>query len=528
MGLKTKKPIYESETNWKSIWIISTLTLCAMIQFTLFFSSTYPYLISLDPSVTERFYGVVVAAYSAGQIIGSPMLGRIADKTKTVRIPIAIGIVLSFIGNVVYIAGSVVPVSWSKYLVLLGRFVVGFGGSNVGVMRSYASMASSKNDRSRAIALINGGYSTGSVIGPCLQLLFTPFGYPGIQLTGKLHLSTYTSPALCAMAINAIGLLCLYFCFEERYAGVVDKSTLKSNEDKKTKVLPSYDVLAVFVVHLVTFAQRFSFTNLESISGPLGMAMFSWNKQETVEYIAIAHGAVSLLTLLVNMAYFMFKMEKILDFRVQCIVGLFGLLAFHLISFSWPFLPNSLTTYSQEEYDVAIANGTEVVGCNVDRFAWCETTKPVNVWVYYGAYVLFIGIFYPSIQVTINTLFSKVLGPRLISTHQGFLQVTSSSARLTGPLLITNLYTSFGPRYAWYLEFLVLGLTIAIFCGLFKRMIPLELPAHISTLSTIKIQPLDQNKLSVNSFTNQSYSSQSTLSDCETNQESVQTTRSMI
>ncbi|KAI6209813.1 hypothetical protein M3Y96_00260900 [Aphelenchoides besseyi] len=479
MRLQTKKPIYGSETNWKSIWIISTLTLCAMIQFTLFFSSTYSYLLSLDPSVTERFYGGVVAAYSAGQIIGSPMLGRIADKTKTVRIPIAIGIILSFVGNVLYIAGSVVPVSWSKYLVLLGRFVVGFGGSNVGVMRSYASMASSKNDRSRAIALINGGYSTGSVIGPCLQLLFTPFGYPGIQITGKLHLSTYTSPAICAMAINAIGLLCLYFCFEEQYAGIVDKSKLKSSEDKKIKVLPSYDVLAVFVVHLVTFAQRFSFTNLESISGPLGMAMFSWNKQETVEYIAIAHGA-------------------------------------------------SGFPYSMHKYDAAIANGTEVVGCNADRFSWCESIKPVNVWVYYGAYVLFIGICYPSIQVTINTLFSKVLGPRLISTHQGFLQVTSSSARLTGPLLITNLYTSFGPRYAWYLEFLVLGLTIAVFCGLFKRMIPLELPAHISNLSTIKIQPSDQNKLSVNSFTSHSYSSQSTLSDCETNQESVQTTRSMI
>lgn len=35
--------------------------------------------------------------------------------------------------------------------------LVGFGGSNVGVMRAFVAMASSSKDRSRAIALINGG-----------------------------------------------------------------------------------------------------------------------------------------------------------------------------------------------------------------------------------------------------------------------------------------------------------------------------------------------------------------------------------
>lgn len=42
----------------------------------------------------------------------------------------------------------------------------------------------------------------------------------------------------------------------------------------------------------------------------MGTSMFAWKKEEIVKYIAIAHGAVSFLTLLTNLMYLIFKMEK--------------------------------------------------------------------------------------------------------------------------------------------------------------------------------------------------------------------------
>jgi hypothetical protein len=63
-----------------------------------------------------------------------------------------------------------------------------FGGSNVAIMRAYASMASSSKDRSRAIALINGGYALGQTLGPAIQLVFGPLGFPGIHLFGTVHI----------------------------------------------------------------------------------------------------------------------------------------------------------------------------------------------------------------------------------------------------------------------------------------------------------------------------------------------------
>ena len=81
-------------------------------------------------------------------------------------------------------------------------------------------------------------------------------------------------------------------------------------------------------------------------------------------------------------------------------------------------------------------NDTELVGCNTDRFDWCYSLKPVNVYVYYITYVLFIGTCFPNINICLNTLFSKIIGPRPQATQQGLLQVAGSSARMIGPIAI--------------------------------------------------------------------------------------------
>jgi MFS transporter, ceroid-lipofuscinosis neuronal protein 7 len=60
----------------------------------------------------------------------------------------------------------------------------------------------------------------------------------------------------------------------------------------------------------------------------------------------------------------------------------------------------------------------------------------VNVWVYYSAYVLFIGLAFPVLNIAMNTLFSHILGPRRQGTQQGVFQMAGSIARLLGPLAI--------------------------------------------------------------------------------------------
>jgi hypothetical protein len=69
-------------------------------------------------------------------------------------------------------------------------------------------------------------------------------------------------------------------------------------------------------------------------------------------------------------------------------------------------------------------------------FSWCQTLAPVNVWLYYGAYVVLIGLAFAMLSVALNTLFSSILGPGQQGIEQSLLQVIGSVARLLGPVLM--------------------------------------------------------------------------------------------
>uniref|UniRef100_A0A914RBJ4 Major facilitator superfamily (MFS) profile domain-containing protein n=1 Tax=Panagrolaimus davidi TaxID=227884 RepID=A0A914RBJ4_9BILA len=100
-------------------------------------------------------------------------------------------------------------------------------------------------------------------------------------------------------------------------------------------------------------------------------------------------------------------------------------------------------------------------GCNAEKFSWCHNLAPINVYLYYTAYVIVIGFAYSLVNVTLTTLYSKILGPRRQGVTQGIFQISGGCARLTGPLALSILYTEFGPRMTWKVEMAVLGITIA-------------------------------------------------------------------
>lgn len=55
---------------------------------------------------------------------------------------------------------------------------------------------------------------------------------------------------------------------------------------------------------------------------------------------------------------------------------------------------------------------TELVGCNVDQLSWCQHIAPVNPYIYFGTFVVLIGIAFSNLTVSLSTLFAEILGPR--------------------------------------------------------------------------------------------------------------------
>lgn len=116
------------------------------------------------------------------------------------------------------------------------------------------------------------------------------------------------------------------------------------------------------------------------------------------------------------------------------------------------------------------------------------------MWLYYTTLILTFGLGFPGVNIAMNTLFSRIIGPRRQATLQGVQQMFGGVARLTGPLLISNLYHQFGPRLAWLMEMAVLVATVALWAVFYKRMVPLRLE---EAEEEVKEDPLDRSVSSV-------------------------------
>ena len=76
------------------------------------------------------------------------------------------------------------------------------------------------------------------------------------------------------------------------------------------------------------------------------MTMFAWTRPQVVRNAALAHVCQSLLAFFTYAAYIKYNLGRILNSRKVTIIALGGLILFHLLSYSWPFLPGSLVKYN--------------------------------------------------------------------------------------------------------------------------------------------------------------------------------------
>ncbi|KAI6191947.1 hypothetical protein M3Y97_00283000 [Aphelenchoides bicaudatus] len=458
----------DDQTDWKSIYWTSLLTFFTAVQFSLFYAGLWPYLQLIDAETSESFFGYIVGIYSLGQILGSPLVGFWANKIKRISVPLYFNILLLFVGNFSFICLELV-LSNHRYMLLVIRFITGFGSSNISILKSYTASASHSNDRSRSIAFVTGGIAVGMFSGPALQIFFVPLGYPGYNLFFGLKLNMYNAPAYMACLLNLICALVVKLFFRESYAGLLNRNT----ENGAKIQLPKFDRVAITICHVTRFTQILTNSTLETLAAPLTMALFAWSRHDVVENIALAQLIMSFLAFTTYLLFIVFNADRYLNFRMCLIGSLVGLSAFYIIT--WPVaVPSKQCAKSAVE---------EQLGCDADRFSWCYSLKQVNVVLFYLSYVFIIGFAFAMVNITLNTLFSKILGPRRQGTQQGLLQVSGGIARLVGPIVMASIYMKHGPQFVWAFVICVIGLNIALWCIYYQRMVPLKIPEDYTSFT---------------------------------------------
>ncbi|CAD6189148.1 unnamed protein product [Caenorhabditis auriculariae] len=408
-------------SSWNSIYISGCCAFIQATQFSIFFSSMWPYLLKLKPDVRQDSFGVVVSAYSFAQCIGSPFFGYWSNKIGQVRIPLIFGYLIMAAGNITYLSLQFLP-SYHLQMMMLARFIAGAGTGNMSLLRAYVSTASTSTDRSRALACVSGGIAVGTMIGPGMQLLFTPLGEKGVDFV--LNLNIYTAPALFSLGLNIVGLVFVKFWFVEHTVIQVEASKIDGEVETK---LPDPNIVALMVCILTRFTQIFVQTSIETLGSAYSMMMFGFEKEQAVSVNAGVHMAAGTIAALFYVFFILFNPKKFIRVRSFCALSLFFMLLMFIATYSYPFLGEK----------VHLSSNASDADCNREKYQWCDSLTTTPVWVYYSGYVLVFGIANSFLNISLTTLYSKVVGPRPQGTHQGFFQMSGSIGRLIAPLLMS-------------------------------------------------------------------------------------------
>lgn len=101
-------------------------------------------------------------------------------------------------------------------------------------------------------------------------------------------------------------------------------------------------------------------------------------------------------------------------------------------------------------------NGTEMLGCPSTQ-EWCLYTPRMTITQFFIGYG-FTAVGYPLGVTLIQTIFSKVLGPRPQGVWMGLMTGAGCASRVMGPVFVGLIYTRFGT----YHTFGITGMTLIV------------------------------------------------------------------
>lgn len=469
-----------NRSRWRSIRVMYFTMFLSSVGFTIVLTSLWPYLQSVDSSANASFLGWVVAAYSLGQMIASPLFGLWSNHRPR-REPLVCSIFINLSANIYY-AYVYLPETDNKYHMLMSRAIVGFGAGNVAVVRSYVAGATSLNERTGAMANMSACQALGFILGPALGACMSFIGERGATLGFLyLQLNMYTAPALLAAVLGIINILLVLFILKEHHVdddGRYLQQSINYSDDNVEDSMEGeqrVDQIAVFTSNVLFFIVMFIFAIFETIATPMTMDMFAWTRKEAVLYNGIIICGIGFESILV---FFLVKLSsKRFGDRPVLLTGLIIIFCGFFILLPWG------NTYPKIQWadvknntvlgkmDIASGNNSTVepTGCPLEQ-TWCQYTPAIHMAQYITSDVL-IGVGYPTCNVMSYTLYSKILGPKPQGVYMGWLTAAGSGARTLGPIFVSNVYTVLGPRWAFSL---ICGLVVgAVFLlsAVYKRLI---------------------------------------------------------
>ncbi|XP_032366872.1 major facilitator superfamily domain-containing protein 8 isoform X1 [Etheostoma spectabile] len=468
-------------SRWRSIRVMYFTMFLSSVGFTIVITSLWPYLQKVDDSANASFLGWVVAAYSLGQMLASPLFGLWSNYRPRGE-PLVCSIVINMSANIYY-AYAYLPTTNNKLHILMSRAFVGFGAGNVAVVRSYVAGATSLKERTGAMANMSACQALGFILGPALQACLSFIGEHGVTVKViDLQLNMYTAPALLAASFGLVNILLVVLVLREHRVDDHGRQvrainfTAEEREDVSEETEETIDQVAVLISNVLFFIVMFIFAVFETIATPLSMDMFAWTRKEAVLYNGIIICCIGFESILV------FLVVKVASQRVGdrpvllaglvvIFCGFFILLPWgnHYPKIQWADVKNNTLVSWTSKASSASNSSLEPTGCPYEQ-TWCQYTPAISLAQYISSDIL-IGVGYPACNVMSYTLYSKILGPKPQGVYMGWLTASGSGARTLGPIFVSQAYTVLGPRWAFSLICGIVAGAIVLLSSVYRRLV---------------------------------------------------------
>ncbi|XP_034020010.1 major facilitator superfamily domain-containing protein 8 [Thalassophryne amazonica] len=467
-------------SRWRSIQVMYFTMFLSSVGFTIVITSLWPYLQKVDNTANASFLGWVVAAYSLGQMVASPIFGLWSNH-RPCREPLVCSIFINLSANIYY-AYVYLPRTENKFHMLISRAFVGFGAGNVAAVRSYVAGATSLKERTSAMANMSACQALGFILGPAMQACLSFIGEHGVTVKIiNLQLNMYTTPALLAAAFGVINILLVLLVLKEHSVddhGRQIQSINYTSEDRVDIIQESeetIDKVAVGTSNILFFVVMFVFAVFETIATPLTMDIFAWTRKEAILYNGIFICCIGFESILVFLAVKVASQRVgdrpvLLAGLVIIFCGFFTLLPWgnHYPRIQWADVKNN-SLVNQMSFTVTSNSSLEPTGCPYQQ-TWCQYTPAIYLAQYISSGIL-IGVGYPACNVMSYTLYSKILGPKPQGVYMGWLTASGSGARTLGPVFVSHVYTILGPRWAFSQICGMVLVTIILFGSIYHRLL---------------------------------------------------------
>ncbi|CAK1585791.1 unnamed protein product [Parnassius mnemosyne] len=451
----------ERRQRWRSVYVIYFTMFQMSLGFSIVLTGVWPYLDKLEPGTKKEMLGLAVGASPLGQLLLSPLLGLWANRAGSVRAPLAATMALFVLASALYSQLHLTR-PYALYCMLAARFLIGVSSSNVAVARAYLSAATLASERTRAVAAVSLAQVLGFVAGPALQAAAAPLG--SADESPGLRLDMYSAPGAINAVLGFINLLLLVpCCFQETDIALREAVRARGDQSEK-EVLKALkpDFISSWMLVGAFFVLVFNFVLLETLATTLSMEQFGWGKAQALQYMGALMSAGAVVACLVFAA--IPSLTRRFEERALLVWGGFlPTAAASLLCIPWGPGPPPLAMPGQHE---------ALGGCPQETQPWCAESRALSLVQFLLAYAC-VSVGYPLGVTLIQTIFSKVLGPRPQGVWQGVLAGAGCAARALGPLLVAGVYARRGPPAAFAVT---AALTLAALLALRAVYPRLQLP----------------------------------------------------